>query len=245
MIRHRRFPAALGLAFTLVLASLTLASPSSARAEDRCLFEDKTPPVITGFSPAKVTLGLKEKPLEFSVQAEDECGISGWLIDTPKRFLFFVYKESPADTVVPFRNKDAGLTTADVRVQDNAYNTAVRRFTFQLFRQTRWHNTGVAPEPVERGQRIRIKGTLQRADWNKKAYVRYGGTAQSATVQFKARGSNNWIPVKTVEFASTGRISAQVTVKREVARDGWYRLYFAGTANSSPSASAPDYVEVQ
>jgi len=51
--------------------------------------------------------------------------------------------------------------------------------------------------------------------------------------------------VKTVDFASTGRISTQVTVKREVARDGWYRLHFAGTANSSPSVSAPEYLDVR
>ena len=51
--------------------------------------------------------------------------------------------------------------------------------------------------------------------------------------------------MKTVDFASTGRISTQVTVKREVARDGWYRLHFAGTANSSESVSAPDYVDVR
>jgi hypothetical protein len=64
-------------------------------------------------------------------------------------------------------------------------------------------------------------------------------------VQFKARGSETWIPVKTVGFTSTGRISTQVTVKREVAQDGWYRLHFAGTPTSSASASTPDFVDVQ
>ena len=245
MTRQRRYATALGLAFALLVAGLTLGSPSRAAADDFCVIEDQTPPTITGFSPATVTLGLEPKPVQFSVQAEDECGISGWSIDTPERFLFFVYQESPSDTVVPFRNKDAGLTAADVRVSDQTYNMELRRFTFQLLRQTRWHRSGADPEPVDPGDRITIKGTLQRADWAKKKFVRYGGTAQKATVQFMARGSYEWIPVKTVEFASTGRISTRVTVKDEVARDGWYRLHFAGTANSSPSSSSPDYVEVR
>jgi hypothetical protein len=245
MTRHRRYLAALGLAFTLITAGLTLGSSSPAGANDLCAYEDRTPPAITGFGPTTVTLGLEPEPVKFSVQAQDECGISGWSIDTPERFLFFVYQESPSDTVVPFRNKDAGLTAADVRVSDQAYNVQKRRFTFQLLRQTRWQSANAGPEPVDKGARVTVKGTLQRADWIKKKYVRYGGTKQSATVQFKARGSNDWIPVKTVEFASTGRIKTQVTVKREVARDGWYRLHFAGTANSSPSASAPDYVDVR
>ena len=245
MIRHRRYAAGLGLAFTLLVTGLTLGSPSPVSADDLCAIEDRTPPTITGFGPTTVTLGLEAKPVQFTVQAKDDCGISGWSIDTPERFLFFVYQESPIDTVVPFRNKDAGLTAAHVRVSDQAYNVELRRFTFQLLRQTRWQKANAAPEPVKRGDRITIKGTLHRADWLKKKYVRYGGTAQQATVQFRARGSNDWIPVKTVEFASTGRISTQVTVKREVARDGWYRLHFAGTANSSPSVSAPDYVDVR
>jgi len=245
MIPRRRYLAGLGLAFTLIVTGLALGSPISASANDFCAIEDRTPPAITGLSPTTVILGLDAKPMQFSVQAEDECGISGWSIDTPERFLFFVYQESPSDTMVPFRNKDAGRTVADVRVSDKAYNMGLRQFTFQLLRQTRWQKASAEPEPVDRGDRITIKGTLQRADWIKKKYVRYGGTGQQATVQFKARGSSDWIRVKTVDFASTGRISTQVTVKREVARDGWYRLHFAGTANSSESVSAPDYVDVR
>ena len=130
-------------------------------------------------------------------------------------------------------------------MSDQASNVQVSRFLFQLLRQTRWRNVNVAPEPVDEGDRIRISGTLQRADWAREAYVRYGGSKQSATVEFKARGSSDWIAVKTVDFTATGRISTQVRVKREIARDGWYRLRFAGTTNSSPSISAPDYVEVR
>ena len=51
--------------------------------------------------------------------------------------------------------------------------------------------------------------------------------------------------MKTVTFSATGQISAHVTVKREVARDGLYRLQFAGTANSASAVSTPDSVDVR
>lgn len=241
---HRRF-AALSAVFAVLFASLTLTSPMSARADDYCAYEDPNPPIVTNFGPSTVTLGLKRKPVEFWVQAQDECGISGWSIDTQDRFLFFVYKQSPKDTLVPFRNRDAGQTAVDVRVQDQAYNVSTRRLTFQLLRQTRWQKVSAGPESVRNGGRVRIKGTLQRADWDQDRFVRFGESTEKATVQFKAKGSAVWSTVKAVDFRATGRISTPVTVKGQVARDGWYRLHFAGRFTSSASVSAPQYVNVR
>jgi hypothetical protein len=246
MVRPRQYFFAVCSAFALVVASLVLGSPTSAQADDFCAYEDLTPPAITGFGPDTVTVGIKGKPVEFSVQATDQCGISGWSIDTPDRFLFFVYKQSPKDTVVGFRNRDAGPTLTNVWVHDPAYNVANRQFTFQLLRQTGWRNLSAAPDRVDKGDRLTIRGTLQRADWEKQKYVPFGGSTERATVQFRAQGTENWISVKTVDFtAKTGRISTPVTVKGAVARDGWYRLQFAGSATSSSSVSAPDYVDVR
>lgn len=246
MTRPRRHILAVCFAFALMVASLVLGSPTTAHADDFCAYEDATPPTITGFGPDTVTLGITSKPVKFSVDATDDCGISGWSIDTPDRFLFFVYKQSPKDKLVPFRNRDAGPTVADIWVQDQAYNVATRRLTFQLLRQTRWQNTKVAPQRVDKGDRVRVRGTLQRADWEKDAYVRFGGSTERATVQFKARDTDTWISVKTVDFtAKIGRISTPVTVRGDVARDGWYRLRFAGSATSSASVSTPEYVDVR
>ena len=100
MSRHRRYSAVLGLAFTLLVAGLTAGSPSRASADDLCAYQDSIPPTVTDFGPATVTLGLAAKPVQFSVQAEDACGVSGWSIDTRERFLFFVYQQSPSDTMV-------------------------------------------------------------------------------------------------------------------------------------------------
>jgi hypothetical protein len=245
MIRPRRYLLAVCSAFAILLTSLVVGSPVSAHADDLCAYEDVTPPTVTGFGPETVTLGIKSKPVEFSVAATDECGIAGWSLDTPDRFLFFVYKQSPKDRIVPYRNRDAGLTAADIWVQDPAYNTTTRRLTFQLLRHTRWV-TMSAPRRTEVGDRITIKGTLERADWEKREYVRFGSSTERATVQFKARDTDAWISVKTVDFTDRiGRISVPVTVKDVVARDGWYRLHFAGSATSSASVSKPDYVDVR
>jgi hypothetical protein len=93
-------------------------------------------------------------------------------------------------------NKNAGPTPVDVRAIDQAYNQQVRRLTLRLLRETGWQTDEVTSAPVGKGSRIPIKATLRRADWNKNAYVRYGGRKQQATVQFKAAGSDTWVPVK-------------------------------------------------
>ncbi len=245
MTRTRRRLAALVSTFALTVTALSFGQSTTARADDYCDFEDQTPPTITALNPAVITLGLEPQPVMFSIDASDECGISGWSIDTPGKVLFFVYKEIPEDTIYPPANKNAGPTPVDVRTIDQAYNQQKRRLTLRLLRETRWQTTEVTSAPVDKGSRIPIKATLKRADWNKNAYVRYGGRKQQATVQFKVAGSDSWIPLKTVNFSSTGRISTHVTVKREVAFDGWYRLKFRGTANSSSAFSAPDFVDVR
>lgn len=245
MNRRKRHVVASIIAFALIVVGPTWALPKLAYANDFCAYEDTTPPTVTGFGPSTVTLGLEPELVEFTVQGEDECGIAGWSIDTPDRLLFFVYQQSPMDNVVPFRNKDAGPTLAKVQVHDPAYNVATREFPFRLLRHSRWVNSKAGPEPVKKGDRVTITGTLQRADWTKDTYVRFGGPAQRATVQFRAEGTEAWIPVKTVDFGAAGRISTQVTVKREVARNGWYRLHFAGSTNTSGATSAPHFVAVR
>ena len=245
MTRTRWRFAALVATFVLTVTALSLGQSDTARADDYCDFEDQTPPAITALNPAVITLGLVPQPVRFSIDSSDECGIAGWSIDTPGKVLFFVYKEIPEDTVYPPANKNAGPTPVDVRAIDQAYNQQKRRLTLRLLRETRWQTNEVTSAPVEKGSRIPIQATLRRADWNKNAYVRYGGRKQQATVQFRAADGDSWIPVKTVTFSATGQISAHVTVKREVARDGWYRLQFAGTANSASAVSTPDFVDVR
>lgn len=245
MTRTRRRLAALVATFALTMTALSLGQSDTARADDYCDYEDQKPPAIAALNPGVITLGLEPQLVQFSVDAADECGTRGWSLDTPGKVLFFVYQEIPEDTLYPPANKNAGPIPVDVRVIDQAYNLQKRRITLRLLRETRWQPGGTTSGPVDKGDRITIRATLRRADWNEKTYVRYGGHKQQATVQFRATGSEQWVPVKTVPFSSTGRISTQVTAKRELAGDGWYRLYFGATANSGSATSAPDYVDVR
>lgn len=240
--RSRRLPA-VAATFALVVTGLAISQPTTARAAT--CDSDNTPPTISGYAPTSVTLGVNSKLVQFSIKASDPCGIEGWTLDTPDKLLFFVYDGSPKETMSSYANDDAGATAVDAEAYDSNFNVQKRRFTFRLLRHTRWQSFNAGPEPVRKGGRVTIKATLQRADWDKDAYVRFGGSAQTATVQFKAKGGSTWTHVKRVGFVSTGQVSTQVRVKDVVARDGWYRVHFAGTAASSAAVTTPDYVDVR
>lgn len=241
----RRLPA-LAATFALVVGGLTLGQQTVAQADDFCEYQDTTKPKIIGYAPTSVTIGLTSKLIGFSVKATDNCPIDDWYISTPDDYFFFVYKDNPKDTItVPYDNDDAGSTAADVTVYDQALNSEKRRFTFRLLRHTRWTSLNASPEPVKKGRDVTITASLQRADWDKDAYVRFGGSAQRATVQFKAKGSTTWTNVKRVGFTSTGRVSTKLAAKGTTGRDGSYRIHIAGTSTYSTAVSKADYVDVR
>ena len=241
----RRLPA-LAATFALVVGGLTLGQTTAARADDFCEYQDTTKPKITGYAPTSVTIGLTSKLVRFSVKASDNCPIDSWTITTPDDYFFFVYKESPKETItVPYDNDDAGSTAADVTAYDQAYNQETRRFTFKLLRHTRWTSLNAGPEPVRKGRDVTITASLQLADWEKDAYVRFGGSAQRATVQFKAKGGTTWTNVKRVGFTSTGRVSTKLAAKGTTGRDGWYRIHIAGSSTYAAAVSKVDYVDVK
>lgn len=244
MFRVRRLPALIA-AITLVAAGLSIGQPTTASAAECGLGDDTTPPVITGYGPTTVTLGLKSKLVTFSIKATDDCGVEDWMLITPDKPLFFAYGGSPKDTVFPFFNELAGSTAVDAEAYDADFNVEKRRFTFRLLRHARWQGMNAGPEPVRKSAKVTVRATLQRADWDKGAYVRYGSSAQRATVQFRAKGSSTWRTVKTARFGETGRLSAKVWVKGTTKRDGWYRVRFAGNGTSSAATSPADYVDVR
>lgn len=241
----RRLPA-LAAIFALVVTGLTLGQQTVAKADDFCEYEDTTKPKIIGYAPTSVTIGLTSKLVPFSVKATDNCPIEGWDISTPDESLFYVYKDNPKETIyVPYDNDDAGSTAADVTAYDQAYNSETRRFTFRLLRHTRWASLNASPEPVKKGRDVTITASLQRADWEKDAYVPFGGSKQRATVQFKAKNSTTWTNVKRVGFTSTGRVSTKLAASGTTGRDGSYRIHIAGTSTYNAAVSKADYVDVR
>ena len=240
--RIRRLPA-LAATFALVVTGLAISQPTAANAAD--CDNDNTPPTISGYAPTSVTLGVNSKLVQFSIKASDPCGIEGWSLDTPDKLLFYVYDDSPKETISSYDNDDAGATAVDAEAYDSNFNIEKRRFTFRLLRHTRWTSLNASPEPVRKGRDVTITASLQRADWDKDAYVRFGGSAQRATVQFKAKGGTTWTNVKRVGFTSTGRVSTRLAAKGITGRDGSYRIHIAGSSTYSAATSKADYVDVK
>lgn len=109
---------------------------------------------------------------------------------------------------------------------DPAYNTTTKRFTFHLLRRAAFKITADAtPEPIREGAYLTVRGTLTLADGDQDCYVGYGG--QWSQVQFSVRGSVRWTTVKTV-----------------TAKDGFYRLHYAGSGVAGSATSGGDCVDV-
>jgi hypothetical protein len=210
-----------------------------------CSPDDSTPPTISGYAPTSVTLGVNSKLVRFSVKASDDCGIDDWTIIGADELSLFVYKQNPLETIAVYDNDEAGTHYVDVEASDPNFNVHKRRFPFKLLRHAKWQTADVTPTRISKGSRVNIKATLLRADWDLDKYVRFGGPDQRVTIQFRPKTSDTYFDVKTVSFGATGQISTQVTVKREVARDGYYRLRFGGTSKTSATASVGDYVDVR
>lgn len=237
---RRRFAAAI-TSIALGIAGAIIA-PAAAHADDYCDYEDDTFPVIESYSPSTVVVGLQSKLVTFDVYADDDCGIEGWDIYGPH---VWAWDSDPTDRIYPWSNSDAGASYVDVEVHDQSYNTTTERFDFRLKRATRIKGFDVTPEPVKKGKYVTVKGTLQRADWNKGKYVAYGAKSQRVKIQFKAKGTSTYKTVKTVTLGKKSAIKTKIKVAGSVGKDGTYRLFYAGNGTSGSSVSVSDYVDVK
>ncbi|MFE2584280.1 hypothetical protein [Streptomyces sp. NPDC059378] len=95
------------------------------------------------------------------------------------------------------------------------------------------------PEPVKKGQTLTVKGALTRANWGTGKYSGYVG--QTATLQFRAKGSSTYKTVRAVKSGTAGALSTTV----KAAADGYYRYTFAGTTTTAAATAAGDYVDVK
>ena len=241
MIRRRLISAFSALAVAVTTAALV---PTAAHADDYCDYEDSTPPVVSGYSPSTVVVGRTPPLVKFSVRASDECGIDGWTVSSGKAIVF-AYDRNPSETIYAWDNDDAGSTYMDVEVNDPAYNTATKRFTFRLLRRTEWSKLNASPEPVKKGGTVRVTGTLKRVDWDKDAYVSYGAKSQRAQVQFKAKGTSTYKTVKTVTLNAKSAVDVKFKASGSLAKDGTYRLVYGGNGTSAAASSVGDFVDVR
>lgn len=236
----RRFAAALA-AIALGLTG-AVAAPAAAHADDYCDYEDSTFPTISSYSPSTVTLGLQSKLVTFRVNADDECGIDDWDIYGPH---LWAMDNDPTDRIYAWSNADAGTSYVDVEVSDAAYNTTTKRFAFRLKRATYVSGFNATPEPVKKGKYLTVEGTLKRADWDRGAYVKYGARSQKVQIQFRPKTSSTYKTIKTVTLNKSSAVSTKIKVSGQVARDGYYRLHFAGNGTSGATTSKGDFVDVR
>lgn len=242
-MRRRRLAGAL-TALALATGS-ALVAPTTAFADDYCDYEDSAQPEVTGFAPSTIAVGRTPPLVKFSVRASDECGIEDWTMLSTDKVLVFAYKQNPSETLYTFDNDDAGSTYMDVSATDPAFNTTTKRFTFKVLRRTQWVGFNASPEPVKKGGLVRVTGRLQRVDWERDAYLAYGAKSQRAKVQFKAKGTSTYTTVKTVTLNSKSAVDVKIKASGAQAKDGTYRLVFAGNGVSAATTSAGDFVDVR
>ncbi|MFF8958900.1 hypothetical protein [Streptomyces sp. NPDC014894] len=144
------------------------------------------------------------------------------------------------DPDMRLRNSMAGAwklaVGADAKDQDFALKTKAK--TISLQREARI-SVNAAPEPVKKGKKLTVTGSLKRADWETGAYTGY--TKQPVKLQFRKKGAKTFTTVKTVRTDAKGAL--RTTVKATA--DGTYRYNFAGTSTTAPVTNGGDYVDVR
>lgn len=102
---------------------------------------------------------------------------------------------------------------------------------FKLKRAATLTAAATGPSPLSGGKKVKVTGTLTRADWEALKYRGYGG--QSVKLQFRKAGGSAYTTVKTVKTNSAGRVSATVTASGP----GSWRWFYPGTSTTAQVAS--------
>ncbi|TDB98815.1 hypothetical protein E1267_38345 [Nonomuraea longispora] len=90
------------------------------------------------------------------------------------------------------------------------------------------------PEPVEKGDRLRLSGSLRIGD-------RGRVSGQRVEIFFKAAGSDRWTYVTSDRTSRHGRFDASATARSS----GWWRAEYDGARGVKGTVSRPDYVTVK
>jgi len=145
-----------------------------------------------------------------------------------------------SDDPVDLANANAGTRSvdalADANDGDSVFAPGVG--SFGLKRAARL-TVNAAPEPVARGARITVTGTLVRANWDTYRYAGYAG--RTVQLQFRPKNSSTYTTVATVNTSNTGTLRTTVTA----VKDGYWRWNFTGTPTTGPAKATGDYVDVR
>src|SRR4051812_38582696 len=122
---------------TLGLAAAGVAAAAPAYADGLCS--------INNFTPRSVTVGLSNTTSVFSVSTSN-CHVSLW--DATNKD-FFVYKDGRTSTFYPWimKNSQAGASTVTVTAHNQDFTESVRRFGFNLKRNSTWQSKSFNASP--------------------------------------------------------------------------------------------------
>ncbi|MER7749850.1 HtaA domain-containing protein [Streptomyces bacillaris] len=95
------------------------------------------------------------------------------------------------------------------------------------------------PEPVGKGSKLKMTGTLQTTGATGNTWSPLART--SVVIEFQAKGSKTWSRVTTVTTDAKGAVTASATAQK----DGTWRARYAGTADRAAATSYADYVDVK
>lgn len=125
-------------------------------------------------------------------------------------------------------------------VQDPDYLSAVSAIDYVDSRyRTRVTSFNAGPEPVRKGKTITVSGTLQRytSEWT--GWRAFSG--QSVKVYFQAKGAKGWTYEGRATTSGPGHFSHGFTA----AKDGTWRVTYAGSSSYLAVTGADDHVDVR
>lgn len=96
-----------------------------------------------------------------------------------------------------------------------------------------------SPEPVGKGSKLKVVGTLQTAGATDDVWRPLAKT--SVIVEFRAKGAKTWSRATSVTTDKNGVATASVTA----VKDGTWRARYAGTADRAAAVSSSDNVDVK
>jgi hypothetical protein len=237
-VRYGR-PVGLVAAAALALSTVsTTGAQAAPAAPSQCTVES--------YTPTSVVVGSSAVSATFAVHATG-CTVAVWAIGFEALDAVptsIKKKVSISPTVLT--NADAGakgaavlaLGTEDAEDADPAELDT----TFSLLRRSTWGTTfNATPEPVVKGARITVKGTLTRVSWNGKKKSTYGPYgSRLVDIQFQAPGTTTWVTIKSVTTGKTGKLNSTV----KAITTGTWRLHFKGNSVSGAANSKTDKVVV-
>lgn len=200
---------------------------------------------IKSYKSSRFILGTAETLKYFSVRTSSGCKPDTWKIKFDQDLVLDAATGVTGLKVDPTKltNADAGVgaVTISAKSKTSGAKRGTKNFKFYLQRRSAWGTTfNIGPEPAAAGDRLKVTGTLKRANWgDSPSYGPYAD--REVKVQFKAAGKKTFVTIKTTTTDEDGKVATTVTARKS----GAWRLHYSGNTTTGVSDSALDRVPVR